>query len=79
MAIFHPCRYARENLVMFNIFIKDPYAKRFQKDEKITETSYIANSGGLLGICLLLTFLSDNLVFAIFILAGYSLLLGLVL
>ena len=39
--------YARENLVMFNIFIKDPYAKRFQKDEKITITSYIANSGGL--------------------------------
>ncbi len=34
---------------MFNIFIKDPYAKRFQKDEKITKTSYIANSGGLLG------------------------------
>ena len=45
-------RYARENLVMFNIFIKDPYAKRFQKDEKITKTSYIANSGGLLGLCM---------------------------
>ena len=44
--------YARENLVMFNIFIKDPYAKRFQKDEKITKTSYIANSGGLLGLCM---------------------------
>ena len=44
--------YARENLVMFNIFIKDPYAKRFQKDEKITITSYIANSGGLLGLCM---------------------------
>ena len=44
--------YARDNLVMFNIFIKDPYAKRFQKDEKITKTSYIANSGGLLGLCM---------------------------
>ena len=44
--------YAKENLVMFNIFIKDPYAKRFQKDEKITKTSYIANSGGLLGLCM---------------------------
>ena len=44
--------YARENLVMFNIFIKDPYAKRVQKDEKITKTSYIANSGGLLGLCM---------------------------
>ena len=71
--------YAKDNLVMFNIFIKDPYAKRFMKDEKITKTAYIANSGGLLGICLLLTFLTDNFVFAFFILIGYSLLLGLVL
>ena len=90
--------YAKDNLVMFNIFIKalssfqvksvfveltfmfqDPYAKRFMKDEKITKTAYIANSGGLLGICLLLTFLTDNFVFALFILIGYSLLLGLVL
>ena len=37
---------------MFNIFIKDPYAKRFQKDEKITKTSFIANSGGLMGLCM---------------------------
>ncbi|XP_023319996.1 uncharacterized protein LOC111695065 isoform X2 [Eurytemora carolleeae] len=44
--------YARDNLVMFNIFIKDPYAKRFMKDEKITKTAYIANSGGLLGLCM---------------------------
>ena len=71
--------YAKDNLVMFNIFIKDPYAKRFMKDEKITKTAYIANSGGLLGICLLLTFLTDNFVFALFILIGFSLLLGLVL
>ena len=63
--------YAKDNLVMFNIFIKalssfqvksvfveltfmfqDPYAKRFMKDEKITKTAYIANSGGLLGLCM---------------------------
>jgi len=44
--------YAKANLVMFNIFIKDPYAKRFMKDEKITKTAYIANSGGLLGLCM---------------------------
>ena len=31
--------YAKDNLVMFNIFIKDPYAKRFMKDEKITKTA----------------------------------------
>jgi len=44
--------YSKDNLVMFNIFIKDPYAKRFMKDEKITKTAYIANSGGLLGLCM---------------------------
>ena len=31
---------------------QDPYAKRFMKDEKITKTAYIANSGGLLGLCM---------------------------
>ena len=38
------------------MFIKasfqDPYAKRFMKDEKVTKTAYIANSGGLLGLCM---------------------------
>ena len=32
--------------------LQDPYAKRFMKDEKITKTAYIANSGGLLGLCM---------------------------
>jgi hypothetical protein len=40
--------YARKNMAILNIFIKDPYAKRFMKDIKITKTSYIANSGGIL-------------------------------
>ena len=71
--------YAKDNLVMFNIFIKDPYAKRLMKDEKITKTAYIANSGGLLGICLLLSFLSGNLIFAILMIISYAAILGFVL
>ena len=31
---------------------QDPYAKRFLKDVKTTKTSYIANSGGILGLCM---------------------------
>ena len=31
---------------------QDPYAKKFMKDEKFTKTDYIANSGGLLGLCM---------------------------
>ena len=37
-----------ENVTLY----QDPYAKRFMKDEKITKTAYIANSGGLLGLCM---------------------------
>ncbi len=33
-----------------NLFLQDPYAKRFLKDAKTTKTSYIANSGGILVI-----------------------------
>ena len=45
-------KYAKDNLVLFNTFIKDPYVKKFLKDEKITWISYIANAGGLLGLCM---------------------------
>ena len=45
-------QYAKDNLVLFNTFIKDPYVKKFLKDEKITWISYIANAGGLLGLCM---------------------------
>ena len=61
-------QYAKDNFVLFNTFIKDPYGgvaftkshptefyvsvKKFLKDEKITWISYIANAGGLLGLCM---------------------------
>ncbi|TRY74967.1 hypothetical protein TCAL_04960, partial [Tigriopus californicus] len=36
----------------------DPYAKKFLKDVKTTKTSYIANSGGILGLCMGFSFIS---------------------
>ena len=39
-------------LICHSCYLQDPYAKRFMKDEKITKTAYIANSGGLLGLCM---------------------------
>ena len=39
-------------MILVHLTIQDPYAKRFMKDEKITKTAYIANSGGLLGLCM---------------------------
>ena len=41
--------YAKSNLAIINIFIKEPYSKRFRKTEKMSRIAYIASSGGLLG------------------------------
>ena len=45
-------QYARENLIKIHVSIKDPYVKKFKKDEKMPIISYIANLGGLLGFVL---------------------------
>ena len=45
-------QYARENLVIINISIKDPYVKKTRKEEKMPFISYVANLGGLLGLLL---------------------------
>ncbi len=50
--------YARENLAIINIFIKESYTKRFRKTEKMSRISYIASSGGLLGLCMGFSFVS---------------------
>ena len=44
--------YARRNLIMFHVLIKDPYSQTYRRDEKITITSFIADLGGLLGLWL---------------------------
>ena len=41
--------YAKDNLIILHLSIKDPYAQKFQKEEKMPIISYIANLGGLLG------------------------------
>ena len=51
-------KYARENLAAINIFIKESYTKRFRKTEKMSRISYIASSGGLLGLCMGFSFVS---------------------
>jgi hypothetical protein len=40
-------RYARENLVLLNVHIKDPNVKKYDvREEKITETSFVETVGG---------------------------------
>merc|ERR1719510_2334710 len=55
---FEVYKYARENLAIINIFIKESYTKRFRKTEKMSRISYIASSGGLLGLCMGFSFVS---------------------
>ena len=50
--------YASENLAIVNIFIKDPYYTRYIKSEQLTFLSFIANAGGLIGLCMGMSFIS---------------------
>ena len=50
--------YASENLAVLYIFIKDPYFTLIKKDEKMSYLSLIASAGGLLGLCMGLSFVS---------------------
>ena len=43
--------YARENVILLNIMIKDLTVTRVMKEEYSTNVSFIANTGGLIGLC----------------------------
>jgi hypothetical protein len=51
-------KYGRENLALVRIMIQSPYATKIKRDLAMTITSYIANAGGLLGLCLGFSFIS---------------------
>ena len=50
--------YAKENIARVNIFLKDPFVKRYIREEKITENTFIGTIGGLLGLFLGFSFIS---------------------
>ena len=50
--------YASKNLAIVEIFFRDPYYTEFIKNEHISVLSFIANAGGLLGLCVGMSFLS---------------------
>merc|ERR1719361_124278 len=50
MSLLH--RYARENLLLANIYIKDPAVEVVKKDQKIPVIWFVANVGGILGLCM---------------------------
>ena len=44
--------YARRNLLWLNVYVKDSFATRIVRDERMTRTNFVANVGGLLGLCM---------------------------
>ena len=50
--------YAYNNLAVVNIFIKDPFYTRYIKNEQLTLLSFVANTGGLIGLCMGMSFIS---------------------
>ena len=45
-------RYAKRNMALVNVYIKDPVVTRIKRDQKITVIGFVANTGGLLGLCM---------------------------
>ena len=50
--------YGRENLAMVHVMIQSPYVTKIRRDVAMTFTTFIANSGGLLGLCIGFSFMS---------------------
>ena len=59
--------YGEDNLILMNIFMKEPHATRYVKNEKITWSSFFANIGILLCILMGFSFISIiEIIFHIF-------------
>ena len=44
--------YAKENMMIVKVFIREVTATQILKDEKTAILSFIANTGGLMGLCM---------------------------
>ena len=45
-------QYGRDNLALIHVIMQSPFVTKMKRDVEMTFTSYIANTGGLLGLCL---------------------------
>ena len=51
-------QYMTENLIRVHIYINSPFVKQFVRAVDTTLISYIANIGGLMGLCMGFSFVS---------------------
>ena len=45
-------KYSKENLLLANVYIKDPAVTMIKRDQKIPIIWFVANIGGILGLCM---------------------------
>ena len=50
--------YGKQNLALIHVMMQSPYATKIKRDVAVTFTNYVANTGGLLGLCLGFSFIS---------------------
>ena len=51
-------KYGQQNLALVHIMMQSPYVTKIRNDVAMSLTTYIANSGGLLGLCIGFSFMS---------------------
>jgi hypothetical protein len=51
-------QYAGNNFVVLQVYISDPYYTLFKRDEHISYITFLSNTGGLLGLCMGMSFFS---------------------
>ena len=44
--------YAKRNVAVIKLFIRDPYYTNIKKDVAMSTISFLGNAGGLLGLCM---------------------------
>ena len=50
--------YSRENLAQIKVLFRSPYVQSIKRDLEMTFTGFVANTGGLLGLCMGFSFVS---------------------
>jgi hypothetical protein len=55
--------YAKDNLLWLNVYVKDSFATHIVRDERMTRTSFVANVGGLLGLCMGFSLVKKTFIF----------------
>ena len=56
--LHHLYIYGKDNLAMIHVMIQSPYVTKIKRDVAMSFTNYVANTGGLLGLCLGFSFIS---------------------